>query len=292
MSNNETEQRQKLDALTTQIQEIKLKLSSLHQEKEKWFAKRAQIGSQIASLIRDVKEKRVKRDELTQKVQQEKEERRNYSKEIRDRISEVKKLREQRTRLQKRLGIKSAPKQLKSDINRLEFKLETEPMPYKEEQRLTKLLKDKRAEYEKIRELDELTRKIKRLSKLIDKLKEESDVVHKTLKEQADVSQDFHEEVVGTSKAIDELKKQEDEAFKKFSEYKDLYAAKRAELQNLIDEANKIRDSLGIAREEADRQEKRKIKAIAKKKAAEVEQKVKKGGKITTEDILAFQATD
>ncbi len=292
MKDNEIEKaRKELKTLQEDIIARKRELSSLNQKKEEWFQKRAEIGSRIAEQIRDVKAKRQKRDELTQAVQEEKKERRNYSKEIRELISQVKELREKRrSQLESKTGKHVSPAALKRDIEKLEYKLETEPMPYKEERAATKKLKDLKATAKEFQGMTGMNAQIKELSERIDKLKAESDSVHEHLQEKAEESQEFHEKVIEKSKSIDELKADEDEAYKKFSELKEEYNGKREELQGVIDQADALREKLGEHSHQVARVEKKKTKEMVKKKAEAVEEKVKKGQKLTTEDLLAFQA--
>lgn len=290
MQNND--KHEELEKLQEEIVERKKALSKLNEEKESWFSKRAEIGSKIAQHIREVKAKREKRDELTEGVREKKKERRDYSKEIREKISEVKKLRKKRDDFLKNAGIKGNPRSIKSEIEGLELKLQTEPMPYSKEQKLQKHLNDLKEQEKKFSDVSELSKQIKTLSKEIDELKDESDEVHDELQEQADNSQEFHEEVIEKSKYIDDLKKKEDDAYQNFSDLKTKYGEKRQELQDLIARADEIREDLGIATSGKQGGISRKAKEELQRKSDEVEEKVKTGKKLTTEDLLAFQATD
>lgn len=291
MKDNEiTQAKEELKTLQDDIIERKRALSKLSEEKERWFQKRAEIGAKIAENIREVKGTRQERDKLTTQVQEEKKERRNFSQEIRDKIAEVKKLREQRKKAANVAGISVSPGKLKKEIERIEYRLQTEPMPYNEERKLTAALKEKKAAFGKIKGQGDLSKNIRELSKEIDELKKQSDEVHEQLQERAEQSQDYHETVIEKSKKIDALKQEEDDAYKKFSELKDEYVAKREELQAVIDKAEEIRKELGLHGEQVQRVEKKKAKEILKEKSAAVEEKVKKKQTLTTEDLLAFQA--
>ncbi len=291
MQHNE-EKTVQLEQLQEQILVKKKELVALNEEKERWFEKRAQIGNTIAEHIREVKEKRTQRDKLTAEVQQRKKERKDYSQDIRDKITEVKKLRKQREDYLAKVGIKNAPKGLKKTIEKMEMVLQTEPMPYSKEQQYTKKLNELKEIHKKTRDVENLSKQIRSISKEIDLLKKESDEVHETLQGSADTSQNYHEEVIETSKYIDDLKAQEDEAYAAFSEKKDLYIKKREELQVIIDQADKLREELGIRTSTGKQVITKQVKAELKKKSDEVEQKVKNKQKLTTEDLLAFQASE
>jgi len=291
MNDNEIAQaRQELKALQDDIVARKRELSKLNEEKESWFQKRAEIGSKIADHIRQVKDTRHKRDELTKQVREEKKERREYSQDIRDKIAQVKDLRKQLREQQEKLGVDKKPGALKQEIEGIEYKLETSAMPYNEERKLTKILKDKKAAYSKVKGLGDLANKIRDLSKEIDDLKKQSDEVHETLQGAAEESQEFHENVIEKSKFIDDLKAEEEAAYKKFTELKDAYAEKRDALQALIDKADGTRDTLRSHGEVVAAAEKKNNKQLLKQKTQAVEEKVKKKQKLTTEDLLAFQA--
>ena len=91
--------------------------------------------------------------------------------------------------------------------------------------------------------------------------------------------QKLHEEILKLSGEIDALRPKRDDTAKKWIELKD--EIRKLNLQ--------FREKLGAwehAKAEMDRSDMQKIKS----REAEAEEKIRKGGKLTTEDLLAFQA--
>jgi len=91
---------------------------------------------------------------------------------------------------------------------------------------------------------------------------------------------------------IDELKKKEEDAFKQFIEYKkkfnevsDKLKEKLAPIGKMKEEIDKVNETVKDKRESTKRE-------LLNSKGREVEEKLKKGMKLTTEDLLVFQNMD
>jgi len=179
------------------------------------------------------------------------------------------------------------PGKLREEIGKLETKLETSAMDFKEEQKLTKILKEKKAQLAKMGGDNDLERDVRGRSKEIDKLKRESDVAHETVTKAARESQEHHEAILKLSKEIEELKTKETSLKDEYQKVKDQLGTTFGE--ELPDKkpraARGKRDTAGLAPAQPSAED----KATLKEKAAEVEEKIKTGKKLTTEDLLAFQ---
>ena len=148
-------------------------------------------------------------------------------------------------------------------------------------------------------QISEVFDKSKKLSKEIDELKKKSEEHHKSLQEKAKESQEKHEGIINNSKKVDELKVKEEDAFKKFIELKkefnsisDKLKAKLMELGEHKGDFDKERENVDRTRLQNQARKKRYRDTILDEKKAAVEEKIAKGEKLTTEDILAMQGMD
>jgi len=289
---NKKELLKNLSKCRREIIELKLSLNQLDNQKEEWFKKKEKTSNDLSNLFKKIKELKNSRNSLTKKVKELKPKRKNYNKLIKEKISEIKNVNNEKKEIIKKFNLKEDPLQIKQDIERLEMMIETEVMPFDREQKLMKEIKLKKKKYDEAEKISEVWKKSDSLSKEIDKLRNEADETHKIIKINADESQKKHEEMIELLKGIDGLKKEEDLAYKNFFEFKKKLADVNDSLKKKLVEINEINKNLGLSKEKAKKEKKQIQEKIIKEKEEKVEDKLKKGKKLTTEDLLVFQRLD
>jgi phosphoserine phosphatase len=273
--------------------------NALHERKERLYSELQEISRAIAGSINELKERREKRNALTQAAQDAKTQRKELSRIIKEKISVVKDLRKklpdkpgttpsQSSRGGREREERVTPGKLREEIQRLETKLETSAMDFTEEQKLTKILKEKKAQLAKMGGENDLERDVRSRSKEIDKLKRESDVAHEEVTRTARESQEHHEAILALSKKIEELKERETKLRDEYQKIKDELGTHSEVLPEKKPRGTK--GKRGETSSLASSQPSAEDKATIKEKAAEVEEKIKTGKKLTTEDLLALQA--
>jgi len=289
MSDAVKEQMQKLKNLKFEVNALKKELNKLNREKESWFAKRGEINKQISNLISGVKGSKTERNEITNQVKELKTERDTLNKEVSEKTKELATLKKAYDDATAKHNVKESPSQLKSKIEKLDYTMQTQPMSFDKEQKLMKELKSLKKQYADLSSVTGDWDKIKTLTRDISKLKRRANAAHRKIQDHAKSSQNKHVVLVEKSSEIDDLKKQEQDAFDKFKEYKDLFTEKNTILKNLLKEVDGVK---GILQEHDVQVEEDKKKTEAKEikeKAKAVDEKVKTGKKLTTEDLLIFQ---
>jgi len=286
---NRKELSSKLGKCKQELIELRKELTALNEEKEKLFKAKNVVSQQIRALIGDVKDSRIKRDEFTTGVKGSKEKRRELNDNLRAKISEIKKLDSEKKALMRKHKITTDPSMIKKQIDSLELKIETEAPAFKEEQRLMKMIKILRVQYEQAKAVSGIFEKAHALSKEIDELRKGADEVHKKIQTSAKTSQEKHEEMIHSSKEIRELHRKEKEALDlflaakaKFSEAYSRFKQKQQELDSLRAEEGKVFEGEVKERKQSSEQ-------ILRQKTREVEEKIRKGQKLTTEDLLVMQ---
>lgn len=291
MEEGTKEEIQKLKDLRVQINSVKKELNKLNREKETWFKKRSTVNKKITELIGGVKGSKDERNELTGKVKDLKEERDTLNKEISEKVTKLKELKEKTGDAPVGRGSRDRkdPVQIKKQIEKIDYTIQTEPMSFKKEQQLMGQLKTLKKELAELSDVADEWKSVSQLQREISKLRKKSNVAHREIQKQATDSQSKHETVIETSKEIDGLKEEEKEAYDKFKEYKQLFTDKNNELKELLKEADELKEVLEAKNVEVEEDKKRVEAQEVKKKAKEVNEKIKTGGKLTTEDLLIFQ---
>ena len=191
-----------------------------------------------------------------------------------------------------KLGIKDDPLELKKRIEKIEFRIETEPMSFDKEKGLMKDLKKLKKSYAEGKALKDVAEKEDKLRKDIRALRSEATKYHKQVQDHAAQSQDHHEALLGDSTEINTLREQEEEAYKKFFDFKQKFAEASNELKEQIARLRDIKDQLDQKNIEIEAEEKEQLKKVLDEKEKEVEEKIKKTRKLTTEDLLILQAKE
>ncbi len=284
--------------------DIKTEVAKLAEKKETAFAKKQAISSKIASSIGQIKEHKAKRDELTKLVKEKKEARDALNAKIKDLIAQLKLIvkdapqpkpqpSQSFSRGRRNEGPQT-PTQLKADIKTLQYKIETEGMSFDAEQKMMKLIKEKKKLLEQLTAHQHQTAESRELSKQIDDLKAESDKIHEEIQHMARASQQEHESIISISKSIDDMRVDEKQALSEGTALKQTYKEKATQASQLVEASRsqatarkEKKRAESIAREE---QNQKQIKQMIEQQAVEVEHKIKNKKKLTTADLLVFQA--
>jgi len=279
----------KVDDAKKSVGNLKDELNSLNKEKESWFAKKDEYAKQIAEKIAEIKVLKRERDEFTAKVKGLKEERNKLNEVIRGRITEIKKINEQKKKIMVQYKITKDPAQIARQIDSLEMSIETEAFSFDKEKKVMKLINQLRKDYEGAKKLSSVWENSNVLSKEIDALKAQVEELHRKIQELAGESQKRHERMLEIFKEVDEIKKQEEGAYEKFFEYKKKFSTVNSNLKSTLMEISQSRRKLESIKGAEQKERKRKDSEVLKEKEEAVEEKIKKGKKLTTQDLLVFQ---
>ncbi|MBI3035244.1 hypothetical protein HYY71_02890, partial [Candidatus Woesearchaeota archaeon] len=165
---------EELDKHRVEVSKLRSQLNDLDREKESWFKKKGDYSSNIRESIQKVKGSKAKRDSLTQEVKELKAKRDSINNEIASKLKKFDEVKKKRASLFKSLNIKEPSSKIKQNIEKLEFMIETEPMPFDKEQALMKKIKELKSLYGDASVLDEADKGLKNISDEIRKMEEEA----------------------------------------------------------------------------------------------------------------------
>jgi uncharacterized coiled-coil DUF342 family protein len=282
-----------------EVSALKEKLNALNVEKEAWFSKKGEISESIKKNISLIKELKDKRNECTNKVKELKRERDVLNSEITENIKKIvsekkatgveKEAPARDSRDSRDRDRKNSPSRLKAEIEKIEFTLQTQPMGFDKEQKLRKEVKQMQKELDSLKGKHKVSDELKAISAQTNVLKKKANGIHKDIQKYAKESQDSHEKLITLSNEVDELKKQEEEAYNKFLESKTQFNNLSGELQSKsrnFNESKQKVDNVNYAEAKRRHQD---DERTMKEKTKEVEEKISKRKKLTTEDLLVMQ---
>ena len=282
----------KLDDVKREITALRTELNQIDDQKESSFSKKEQYNREINNLIKQIKDNKNKRDSLTEEVKKDKEKRDKLNEEINRKISEIKKLNQEKKDTIQKHNIREDPSRIKAEMEKLEFSIETNVMSFDKEKGIMKRIKELKRRYQDAKVVSGVWEKTNLLSKDIDHLRKEAEEIHKKIQNRAKESQLKHEEMIKLSKDVDELKVKEEEAFKKFIELKSKFNEINEKLKEKLLGVNQVKEKVDKYQLERQEEEKSEEEKILRDKGRLVEEKIKKGQKLTTEDLLAIQSMD
>ncbi|MBT4540925.1 hypothetical protein HOC35_05415 [Candidatus Woesearchaeota archaeon] len=274
------------------VQDLRSKLNEINEQKESAFEKKDKISKEIRGNISQLKGAKDSRDKLTGGVKSAKDSRDELNKKIKVKINELKKLENDKQDTMKKHNIQGNPIQIKKQIEKLEYQHETSVMSFDKEKVIMSEIRTLRKQYEESNKVSTVWKKINEISKEIETLKKEANLFHRQIQTQANQSQEKHEVLITSSKVIKDFKKKEKEEMDKFLKFKAEFNEHNDKLKTELKELNTLYGKLDMNREEAKEVRKKKERATLTERKKEAEYKLKHGGKLTTEDILAMQSGD
>lgn len=270
--------------LLSELKVLSSKCAPLREKKEHILKERDAIGEEAKKLIAEIKPLRDQRNALTAEVKAAKEKRSEITGTIKEKIGEFKNVAgETPVRGEN-------PGRIKHEIDRLEFKIETEGLTFEKEKQLMKVIHEMRKKYKDALAALVAVHKARQTSGAIDTFKHQADEVHGTIQIKAKESQEKHEKILSLSKKIDEMKKKYNELTTQLDAVRKELSETSAPWKGKQAEVDKLRLEIGEVIKENRERSVNSQKKLLEDKQREVQLKLKNGEKLTTEDIIVLQS--
>ncbi|MGV8141423.1 MAG: coiled-coil protein [Candidatus Woesearchaeota archaeon] len=279
-----------LNSVRSEVRDLKNKINSLDRRKEEMYREKRKISSDIHSRIRVAKDSKDKRNSLTDAVKNTKHSKEELEARLKTLDEEIRTLKEEKHKLLEKIGVED-PIMLKKNIKKLEFRIETEGLTFEKEKELMKVLSKMKKQYDSSKVIVDIETKLSSKFRELRELREMMDMTKKIVQVSAKESQKHHVELIESSKEIDELKKKEDTFESEGSKYKAEIAKLNEELNVKLTQLDEIRKVLGENNVKLKEDIEKSNNEILKQKDHEVQEKIKTGKKLTTEDLLILQRT-
>jgi len=272
---------QRIEELYRRLNVLKAERDDLNKKAQTWAERRNRIHEEIRKirlLIRDLKQRR---DSLNKEVKHLKA-LRKVELERRDEIlEEIRELRKERNRIAAGKPPRSQS-YLENQIKRIEWKIQTEPLPLDAERKLIDQIKILEAQLEVYRRIGSINNKIAELRKEADKLKAEALNYRSRILEISAESQEFHLKMLKRIEEAKELKAKADEMHQRYAENKEKVKAINLEIKKTLGEIRSIRELLKSEEEKERRRRESDLQRQTEEKALE---KLKRGEKLTFDEF-------
>lgn len=272
---------QRIEELYRRLNVLKAERDDLNKKAQTWAERRNRIHEEIRKirlLIRDLKQRR---DSLNKEVKHLKA-LRKVELERRDEIlREIRELRKERNRIAAGKPPRSQS-YLENQIKRIEWKIQTEPLPLDAERKLIDQIKILEAQLEVYRRIGSINNKIAELRKEADKLKAEALNYRSRILEISAESQEFHLKMLKRIEEAKELKAKADEMHQRYAENKEKVKAINLEIKKTLGEIRSIRELLKSEEEKERRRRESDLQRQTEEKALE---KLKRGEKLTFDEF-------
>ena len=272
---------QRIEELYRRLNVLKAERDDLNKKAQTWAERRNRIHEEIRKirlLIRDLKQRR---DSLNKEVKHLKAIRK-VELERRDEIlREIRELRKERNRIAAGKPPRSQS-YLENQIKRIEWKIQTEPLPLDAERKLIDQIKILEAQLEVYRRIGSINNKIAELRKEADKLKAEAFNYRSRILEISAESQEFHAKMLKRIEEAKELKAKADEMHQRYAENKEKVKAINLEIKKTLGEIRSIRELLKSEEEKERRRRESDLQRQTEEKALE---KLKRGEKLTFDEF-------
>lgn len=256
------------------IESSKDKLNNLFTRLKELNEIKKMSSTKIVQLIKDAKEMREFKKKLTETVRTNKQNREEVNKKLKKLFNELKPIQKER----EKFGETDNPRFLQTRIDKIEWTIMTENVPFKKEQEMTKERLVLEEQLEKALERHSLQKDERSLFKKIKELRQEQRL--------------FHMNVISNSQEWDKVNAAANELSGKIDKLRDEFMPIEDEIKQVrsrIDELKgKVKEGEFNVKEKQDKNEKK----IISEKLEVLKEKFKKNKKLTNDDLLILQSSD
>ena len=268
-------------------------MEGVRKQKDEKEAEIAKVAEEREEYNKIAKEQRKIRDELNASLKENLNkaiEYRNERNEINKAVEAAKKARNDANNKIKNLEWSSGKRdkiKIENEIKKIDKIIETRVLDIKKENQLVKNANDLRKQLMEIHEDESVKTEAQELKKV-------SEEEHEKVIELSEKAQAAHEEMLKYFRKTDDIRTAADEAHKKFIEARKNASAKHEEFKAILSDIHVINKKLGSNKPRRRKSENKSSSGgnknrEEKERAEEIFEKFKKGGKVSTEEILLLQ---
>jgi uncharacterized coiled-coil DUF342 family protein len=298
-----------ISALRSQITVLKDKVNKADIESKKHVEKRDQLNQQTKKLNLEINDIKRQRDEINKKVHALKQQRDTVRVKIKPIVDEIQAINEKKEELKKKSS-HIRKKDIQKEIDKIDWKIQTETLDLQEEKRLVgevKILETQLHGYKKIEKENKKIAGHMQEKKVLDA---QAESFHKELSGFAKRSQELHEQMIAKIAEVKTVKKEADALHKGFMDNKEqgkewlveiaVLTGQMLGLQNNLREQNKeLREKEKALRlkekEESDVQRSKRLEdeqALKAKLGTQAKEKLDKGEKLSWNEFQLLASVD
>ncbi len=267
-----------------ELTELRSKLNAISSQKENFFRELRSSRDKLKDRMSKIRTLRQERDELTKQVKELKKGRDELNLAVKETAAVKKGSDQKKKEMMEKLNVAGNPMALKSAIEKIEMRIVTEVMPFEQEEKLRKKIKELKAQFKKLEELGQVWREVHTVAVNLSDTRRRAEESHQKVQEVAAKSQEIHEQINTLYEEVKKSREEERGLAEKYLESKAQYEQLKKSLDELLQRINELGKIFG-------EEEKKDFRKQVQERTAAVTEKLRRKEKLSMDDILAFQAT-
>ena len=270
-----------LEKLRFRLEEVRNKLDLLRREIKSWSAKRRSTIEELKALRERIREARTKRDSINKTVKllkAEREDLKAWLKDYKHKLSECK----EKFKVLRGRRPEGSVQTLEKQLEEIEWKIQTTPLPLREEKILVDRAKEVGAKLGVLKRITALKEEERGLRQNVRELKMKINSKSEVILKLASQSQEVHSEMLRLIEKADGLRMRAKSESKKLAEVKEKLRVLSEEYKSIKNELKRRLEEKKL-REEKERREK--ATRLLKQLREQASEKFKRGEKLTWEEF-------
>ena len=237
---NASELRTELQKKRSEVSLLRSRLEAAYNQKEERFHQLLSVRNEIRSTISSISSLKNERDQLSVKVKDLKGQRDQFHAVVKEKAVVKKNIDEQKKGLLEKMDVKTNPAEIKSAIAKMEHRLETEVMPFENEEKIRKRIKELQLEQKRLGLVGDLWKNINAVAADFSEARRKAEEFHHQVQETADLSQKKHELLNPSYEKLKQLREQEKLLAAQHLQLKEQYQQDREELEKNLSRVKEL----------------------------------------------------
>jgi uncharacterized coiled-coil DUF342 family protein len=274
---------QELTKLHTQLSALRTETDEFYRRALDWKAKRDELNKMMGQLASKLKQEREHRNRANEKVAELKVMKEGFKKELDERKNLIDEL--EKKKRESVSHLRDDPDHLRERIRKLEWFLQTNVLSLERENELVKKVSALEKRLEGVKVIDEVDTELTETVDKVNGIKGKLYEYRTRMLEQVKMSQEHHATVVDLKKQLENLKKEADNAHERYIESFGFASEALSKSRKIHDQIRELNAKLTSERTERKPDRENDMKQRIEKVVTQAYDKVKKGGKITMDEL-------
>jgi uncharacterized coiled-coil DUF342 family protein len=248
-----------------------------------WKAKRDELNKSMHQLVAKLKDEREQRKQANEKVAELKVLKQEFKRELEEKTSRIDELEVKKR--ESLTSIKDDPEYVRQRIRKLEWFLQTNVLSLSRENEVVKEISSLEKKLQGAKAVDQIETQLAQVSSqarnIDSRVKEHRNLMLEHVRD----SQSHHAAIVELGKKVADMKKEADSAHEKYLDLFGLASQSLSDSKKIQDRIGELVSKIELARESRRPDKNRDLKERTEKVAAEAFDKVKKGSRITMDEL-------
>jgi len=258
----------------------------LNAQTKEWKGKRDALNSKVRELVDEASKCREERDSFNQKVRETKVVRDEWNHKVSALKEQISALRPEKPSEDKN---EVPVKQLKKQLQDLEYTQQTKPLGKDKESEIVKQISVIARQINEREKTFEQSGEIKEVIQQLKEAKAQAETAHRQVSEHAEAAQTSHDKMLKLYEEVDTLRKEADAAQAKFIECKQAADEEHKKHIEQIKSVHEMDKDAAVMKNRKTAAKKKKVDTESKKEAKEIFERFKAGEKLSTDNLMALQ---